>query len=325
MKLPRRRILHLAVAAAAWPLAPRAAGAQSYPSRAVRLVVPFGSAGAPDIVARMLGQWLSERLGQTFVVEIRPGGAGTIGTEAVARAAPDGHALLVIAPSHAVNATLYDKLPYNFIRDIAPVASMIRSPNVLVINPEVPATTIPELIAYAKANPGKLNMASAGIGGNPHVAGELFKMMAGIEMQHVPYRSPASVLTDLMSGQVQLYFASVASAKEYIRNGQLRALAVTTTTRTDILPGVPAIAEYLPGYEASAWFGIGAPANTPAEIIDLLNREINAGLNEPKLNARLADLGAMLLLGTPAEFGKFLADETDKWAKVIRAANIRPE
>ena len=325
MTLPRRQFLHLVAGAVALPVLSRIASAQAYPARPVRIIVPVGPGGAPDIVARLIGQSLSERLGQSFVVENRPGGAGNIGTEAVVRAAPDGYTLLVIAPSHVINATLYEKLNYNLIRDIAPVASMIRSPNVLVVHPSVPVNTIPELIAHAKANPGKLNMASTGIGGNPHLAGELFKIMTGINMVHVPYRSAAAVLTDLLSGQVQIYFASTASATEYIRLGKLRALAVTTLTRTEVLPGVPAVAEFLPGYEASAWFGVGAPTNTPGEIIDKLNKEFNSSLADPKLKARLADLGAIVLVGSPADFGRLIVDETQKWAKVIRAANIRPE
>lgn len=327
---PRRGFLQLAMTmtmgAAAVAALPRAASAEVYPSRPVRIITPFGSAGAPDIITRLLAQVLAERLGQSFVVEIKAGGAGQIGTEAVVRAAPDGYTLLVLAPSHVINSTLYDnKLSYNFLRDIAPVASMIRSPNVLVVNPSLPVNSVPELIAYAKANPGKLNMGSVGIGGNPHVAGELFKIMSGIDMVHVPYRSAAAVLTDLMSGQVQVYFASSLSSKEYIKNGQLRALAITTATRTDLVPGVPALAEFLPGYEASAWFGIGAPANTPAEIVGKLNTEINRALAEPKMQASLDRLGAMPMVGTPAAFGTLLAEETDKWAKVIRAANIKPE
>ena len=322
---PRRGFLQLAVGAAAAAAWPRAASADVYPSRTVRIITPFGSAGAPDIVTRMLAQWLSERLGQSFVVEIRAGAAGQIGTEAVVRAVPDGYTLLVVAPSHVINATLYDKLSYNFLRDIAPVASMIRSPNVLVVTPSLPVNSVPELIAYAKANPGKLNMGSVGIGGNPHVAGELFKIMSGIDMVHVPYRSAAAVLTDLIAGQVQVYFASSLSSKEYIKNGQLRALAITSATRTDLVPGVPALAEFLSGYEASAWFGIGAPANTPAEIIDKLNVEINRALADPKILASLDRLGAMPMVGTPAGFGTLLAEEHDKWAKVIRAANIKPE
>ena len=322
---PRRGFLKFAMSAAAVAAWPRAASADVYPSRTVRIITPFGSAGAPDIITRMLAQWLTERLGQSFVVEIRAGGAGQIGTEAVVRAAPDGYTLLVVAPSHVINATLYDKLNYNFLRDITPVASMISSPNVLVVNPSLPVNSVPELIAYAKANPGKLNMGSVGIGGNPHVAGELFKIMSGIDMVHVPYRSAAAVLTDLLAGQVQVYFASSLSSKEYIKNGQLRALAITAATRTDLVPGVPALAEFLPGYEASAWFGLGAPANTPVEIIDKLSAEINRALADPKILASLDRLGAMPMVGTPARLGTLLAQEQDKWAKVIRAANIKPE
>jgi tripartite-type tricarboxylate transporter receptor subunit TctC len=322
----RRGLLQLAVGAAAASAWPRAASAEVFPSRTVRFITPFGSAGAPDIITRMLAQSLAERLGQSFVVEIKAGAAGQIGTEAVVRAAPDGYTLLVVAPSHVVNSTLYaNKLNYNFLRDIMPVAAMIRSPNVLVVNPSLPVNSVPELIAYAKANPGKLNMGSVGIGGNPHIAGELFKIMSGIDMVHVPYRSAAAVLTDLIAGQVQVYFASSLSSKEYIKNGQLRALAITAATRTDLVPGVPAIAEFLPGYEASAWFGIGAPANTPAEIIGKLNAEINKALAEPKILESLDRLGALPMVETPAAFGAFLAEEQDKWAKVIRAANIKPE
>ena len=326
MICPRRGFLKLAAGAAAAVALPHAASAEAYPSRTVRFITPFGSAGAPDIITRLLAQSLTERLGQSFVVEIKAGAAGQIGTEAVVRASPDGYTLLVVAPSHVVNSTLYgNKLSYNFLRDVAPVASMIRSPNVLVVNPSLPVNSVPELIAYAKANPGKLNMGSVGIGGNPHIAGELFKIMSGIDMVHVPYRSAASVLTDLIAGQVQVYFASSLSSKEYIKNGQLRALGITTATRTDLVAGVPAIAEFLPGYEASAWFGIGAPANTPAEIVDKLNAEINKALAEPKITASLDRLGALPMIETPAAFGKFLAEEQDKWAKVIRAANIKPE
>ena len=319
----RRGFLQLAAGAAAATARPHAARAEVYPSRTVRIITPFGSAGAPDIITRLLAQVLTERLGQSFVVEIRAGGAGQIGTEAVVRAAPDGYTLLVLAPSHVINATLYDKLSYNFLRDIAPVASMISSPNVLVVNPSLPVNSVPELIAYAKANPGKLNMGSVGIGGNPHVAGELFKIMSGIDMVHVPYRSAAAVLTDLLAGQVQVYFASSLSSKEYIKNGQLRALAITAATRTNLVPGVPALAEFLPGYEASAWFGLGAPANTPAEIIDKLNKEINAGLADARMRARFAELSVTAMPGSAADFGKFVAEETERWGKVIQTAGIR--
>jgi tripartite-type tricarboxylate transporter receptor subunit TctC len=272
-----------------------------------------------------MGQWLSERLGQQFIIENRPGAGGNIGTEAVVRASPDGHTLLMVGSYNAINATLYAKLNYNFIRDIAPVAAIIRQPLVMVVNPSVPARSVPEFIAYAKANPGKINMASPGIGSTPHLVGALFKAMADIDIVHVAYRGGAPALTDLMSGQVQVYFSSTVSSIEYIKTGRLRALAVTTATRSEVLPDLPTLGEFVPGYEAIAWLGIGAPKATPAEIVDKLNREINAGLADPKIKARLADLGSTPLVGSPADFGKFIADETDKWGKVIRAANIKPE
>ena len=288
-------------------------------------IVGFAAGGAPDILARLMGQWLSERLGQPFVIENRPGAGSNIATEAVVRAPPDGYTLLLVSPANAINATLYDKLNFNFIRDIAPVAGIIREPHVMVVNPSVPAKTVPEFIAYAKANPGKLNMASAGNGTAAHVAGELFKMMTGVDMVHVPYRGAAPALTDLLGGQVQVMFAAMPASIEYIRAGKLRALAVTTATRSEALPDIPTVGEFVPGYEASAWFGVGAPKNTPAEIIDKLNKEINAALADPKIKARLADLGGTVLPGSPADFGKLIADETEKWGKVIRAANIKPE
>jgi tripartite-type tricarboxylate transporter receptor subunit TctC len=326
MKLPhRRQFLHLAAGAAALPAVSRIAWAQAYPSRPVRLIVPVGPAGATDITARLMGQWLSERLGQQFVIENRSGAGTNIGTEAVVRAPPDGYTLLLVGAPNAINATLYDKLNYNFIRDIAPVAPIVRFPYIMMVNPAVPAKTLPEFIAYTKANPGKISMASPGIGSTPHVNGELFKVMTGINMVHVPYRSAAAVMTDLLSGQVQLYFGTTASSLEYVRAGKLRALAVTIERRLDALPDIPAVAEFVPGYEASGWFGVGAPSNTPAEIIDKLNKEIDAGVADPKMKARLADLGGMVLPGSPADFGKFIAAETEKWGKVIRAANIKPE
>ncbi len=328
MTLTRRQCLQclsLAAGAAALPVLAPAARAQSYPARPVRMVVPVGPGGAPDIVARLIGQSLSERLGQSFFIENRPAGNGTVGTMEVVKAAPDGYTLLVMSPSHTTYGTLYEKLPYNTIRDIAPVATLIRSINVMVAHPSVPAKTVPELIAYAKTNPGKLNMASTGVGGNPHLAGELFKMMAGIDMVHVPYRSPAAVLTDLLSGQVQVYFASTSSAVEYIRAGKLRAIAVAATTRSDLLPDIPTIAEFIPGFEVSTWFGIGAPLATPADIIGRLNKEINISLGEPKLKARLTELGAIPMAGSPAEYGKLIAADTEKWAMVIRAANIKSD
>jgi tripartite-type tricarboxylate transporter receptor subunit TctC len=281
--------------------------------------------GAQDILARLVGQWLSERLGQPFIIDNRPGGGTNIGTEAVVRAPADGHTLLLIAPDSAINATLYGKLNFNFIRDIAPVAGVFRGAYVMVVNPSVPAKTVPEFIAYAKANPGTINMASVGIGSGTHIAGELFKMMAGVNMVHVPYRGGGPALTDLLGGQVQVMFPGTVASIEYLRAGRLRALAVTTATRSERLPGIPTMAEFVPGYEASQWFGIGAPKNTPVDIVDKLNSEINAALADPKIKARLADLGGEMLALSPADFGKLIADETEKWGKVIRAANIKAE
>jgi len=325
MKLPRRRFLHLAAGAAALPAVARIARAQAYPARPVRLIVPFPAGGPTDVVARLIGQWLSDRLGQPFIIENRPGAGSTIATEAVVRAAADGYTLLSVSTSSAINATLYDNLKYNFIRDIAPVATITSQPSVIVVHPSVPAKTVPEFIAHAKANPGRINMASPGIGTSPHVAGELFKIMAGIDMLHVPYRGGAPAYTDLLAGQVQVMFSVTISTIEYIRAGKLRALAVTTATRSQELPDIATVSDFLPGYEASQWFGIGVPRNTPAEIVEKLNKEINAGLADPKINARLADLGGVALPGSPAEFGKLIAAETEKWAKVIRTANIKPE
>jgi tripartite-type tricarboxylate transporter receptor subunit TctC len=325
MKLPRRRFLHLAASAAALPGVSRVAWAQTYPTRPVRIVVPFAAGGGVDIVARLLGQWLSERLGQPFVIENKPGAAGNIGTEAVVRAPPDGYTLLQVAVPNAINATLYDKLNFNFIRDIAPVIGVMRIPSVMVVHPSVSATTVPELIAYAKANPGKLNMASGGNGTPQHVQGELFKMMAGVDLVHVPYRGGAQALTGLLGEQVQVIFSPATESIETIKAGKLRPLAVTTATRLDVLPNIPTVGDFLPGYEASSWQGVGAPKNTPAQIIDTLNREINAALADPKIKAPLAELGSTLLAGSPADFGKLIADETEKWGKVVRAANIKPE
>jgi tripartite-type tricarboxylate transporter receptor subunit TctC len=325
MKLPRRKFLHLAAGAVALPVVSRIAMAQAYPSRPVRLVVPFGSAGATDITARLVGQWLSERLGQQFIIENRPGAGGNVGTEAVVRASPDGYTLLMASTTNAINATLYDKLSFNFIRDIAPVASIIRFPNIMVVNPSVPAKTLPEFIAYAKSNPGKINMASSGIGTGPHIFGELFKMMAGVNLVHVPYRSIAAAMTDLVSGQVQFMSVTTAASNNYVKAGTLRALAVTSLTRLEELPNIPAVGEVLSGYEASIWFGIGAPKNTPTEIIEMLNKEVNAALGDPKMKARLTDLGGTALAGSPADFGTLIADETEKWGKVIRALNIKAD
>jgi tripartite-type tricarboxylate transporter receptor subunit TctC len=320
MKLPRRSFLHVAAGAAALLAVSRIARAQAYPTRPVRIVVGFPAGGGTDITARLMGQWLSERLGQSFIIENRPGGGSNIGTEVVVRASADGYTLLMVGAFNAINATLYDKLNFNFIRDIAPVV-----PNIMVINPSVPAATVPEFIAYAKANPGKLTMALSGVGTPSHVAGELFKMMAGVDMVHVPYRGAGPALVDLLGGQVQGMFVTMSSSIEYVRAGKLRALAVTTATRSEALPQIPTVDEFVPGYEASSWYGIGAPRNTPVEVIDKLNEAINAGLADPKIKARLADLGGDVLALSPAEFGKLIADETEKWSKVIRAANIKPE
>ena len=325
MKLPRRTFLHLAAAATALPAMPRVASALDYPSRPVRWIVGFAPGGGNDIVARLMGQWLSERLGQPVVIENRPGAATSIATETVVRAPPDGYTLLFVAPSSAINATLYEKLNFNFIRDIAPVAGIIRIPNVMVVNPSVRAKTVPEFIAYAKSNPGKVNMASPGVGTSVHLSGELFKMMTGVDMVHVPYKGSAPALTDLLGGQVQVMFGTMPSSIEYIRAGRLRALAVTTATRSQALPGAPTVGEFVPSYEVSTWYGVGAPMGTPAEVIDKINKEINAGLADPKLKERLADLGGITIAGSPGDFGKLIADETEKWAKVIRTANIKPE
>ena len=325
MKLPRRQFLHLTAGAAALPAVSHFAWAQAYPTRPVRLVVGFPPGGGTDITARLIGQWLSERLGQQFVIENRPGAGSNIATEGVARAAADGYTLLLVSAAHAINATLYDRLNYNFLRDIAPVAGIIRVPNVMEVNPSLPPKSVSEFIAYAKANPGKVNYASGGNGTAQHLSGELFKMMTGVVMVHVPYRGDAPALTDLIGGQVQVMFGSIPPSVEHIRAGKLRALAVTTATRSEALPDIPTVSDFVPGYEASAWYGIGAPKSTPAEIIDTLNKEINAGLSDPKIKARLADLGGTVLSGPPADFGKLIADETEKWSKVIRAANIKAE
>ena len=324
MNLPRRQFLHLAAGAAALPALSCVAWAQAYPTRPVRWIVPTTPGTSPDILARLMGQWLSERLGQPFVIENRPGAGGNLAAEMVVNAPADGYTLLLVAPANAINATLYEKLSFNFIRDIAPVAGIIRLPNVMVVNPSVPAKTVPEFIAYAKANPGKINFASGGIGFANHVAGELFKAMTGVDMVHVPYRGQAPAMTDLLGGQVQVMFDPVVSSIAHIRAGKLRPLAVTTSTRAEALPDVPTVGDYLPGFETSVWFGVGAPRNTSAEIVGKLNREINAGLADPKIKARLADLGGTVLPGSPADFGKLIADETEKWAKVIKFAGIKP-
>jgi len=321
MKLPRRTFLHLAAGGVALPVLPRVVSAQNYPSRPVRILVGFPPGSAPDIVSRLLGQHLSARLGQPFIIENRPGASSNIATEAVVHASPDGYTLLLVSLANVFNATLYDRLNFDFIRDIAPVASVDRQPFVLETNPSVPAQTVPEFIAYAKAHPGKINMASAGPGSAPHVFGELFKTMAGVDLLHVPYRG--NPLPELLSGQVQVFFGPIQSAIEYIRTGKLRALAVTTTTRSEILPDVPVLGDFVQGYEASAWLGLGVPKNTPLEIVERLNREINASLASTEMQSRFADLGDTPFASRPADFGKLLASETEKWGKVIRAANIK--
>jgi tripartite-type tricarboxylate transporter receptor subunit TctC len=326
----RRRFLRLAAGAAALPAVLRFAWAQTYPAqtyptRPVRIVVPLAPAGTVDIIARMMGQWLSERLGQQFVIENRTGAGTTLGTEAVVRALPDGYTLLMIDVSAAFNATLYDKLNFNFIRDIAPIANVVHVPNVIAVRPSFPAKTVPEFIAHAKANPGKISMATGGVGSSSHVFGELFKMMAGINLVAVPYRGGGPALVDMVSEQVDVIFVPTPASIEYVRTGRLRALAVTSTTRLEALPDLPPAAEFVPGYEASSWAGICAPRNTPAEIIDKLNREINAGLADHGIKARLVDLGGTALAGSPADFGNYIAKETEKWGKVIRAANIKPQ
>jgi tripartite-type tricarboxylate transporter receptor subunit TctC len=325
MKLPRRTFLRLAAGAAALPAVPRIARAQAYPTRPVHIIVGFPAGGSSDVIARLLGQWLAERLGQSFIIENRPGAATNIATEAVVRAPADGYTLLLLVSSGAANATLYDKLNFNLIRDIVPVAGINRVTFVMQVNPTIPVKTVPEFIAYAKARPGKINMASGGNGTVGHLSGELFKMMTGTSMIHVPYRGGAPALTDLIAGQVQLCFSDVTSSIEYVRTGKLRALAVTTETRLEALPDIPTVGEFVAGYEASGWQGLAAPKNTPADIVEKLNKETNAALVDPKIRARLLDLGGTSMPMTPANFGKLIADDTDKWAKVIRAANIKPE
>jgi len=325
MEYPRRRFLSLTTSALALSAVSRLSWAQTYPTRPVRLIVGYPAGGANDIIGRLIGQWLSERLGQQFLIENRAGAAGNIGTEAVVRSPADGYTLLLAGSFNAVNATLYDKLNFNFIRDIAPVAGILRSTFIMLVNPRFPANSVPEFIDYAKANPGKINMASAGSGNLSHVAGELFKAMTGVNMLHVPYRGGAPAMTDLIGGQVQVYFSTISESIEYIRAGSLRALAVATATRSQVLPDIPTLGEFVPGYEAIGWQGIGAPKNTPTDIIDKLNKDINACIADPKLKARLADLGTTPLAGSPADFAKLIADETEKWSKVIRTANIKAE
>jgi tripartite-type tricarboxylate transporter receptor subunit TctC len=322
MTLARRRFLSLAASATALPTVSRLACAQTYPARVVRIVVGFAAGGASDILARLLAQRLSERLGQQFIIENRPGAATNIATEAVVRAPPDGYTLLFISVSNVINATLYDSLTFNFVRDIAPIAGLVRQPSLMVVNPSVPAKSVPEFISYAKAN--RVNYASIGIGSSNHVTGELFKMMTGIDMVHVPYRGGAPALTDLIAGQVHVMFIGPVGSIQYVKDGQLRALAVTTTTRADALPDLPPVDDFVPGFEASSWFGFGAPRSTPPEIANMLNREINAGLADPKIKARLAELGGTPLAGSPADFGRLIVDETEKWGRVIKTANVKP-
>ena len=326
MKLPRRKILHLAAGAAILPIWPRlTAAAADYPARPVRVLVGYGPGGAPDILARLIGQWLSDRFAQQFVIENKPGASGGLATEAAVNASPDGYTLLLVLLTDAVNASLYQNLKYNFARDLAPVAGLTRDPDVMVVNPAFPAKTAAEFIGYAKANPGKINMGSPGVGTSPHMAGELFKFMAEVDMTHVAYRSSAQVITDLLGGQVQVYFAPISVSIEHVKSGKLRALAVTTATRAAALPEVPPLGDAVPGYEMSAWFGIGAPKKTPAEIIDRLNKEINAGLGDPGMAARFSALGSTAFPVSAAGFGKFVGDETEKWGKVIKAAQIKPD
>jgi tripartite-type tricarboxylate transporter receptor subunit TctC len=319
IRIPRRQFMHLAVGAAAFPAVSRVTWAQTYPTRPVRIIVPLAPGAVNDITARLIGQWLTERLGQPFLIENRPGGGGNIGIEAVVRAPPDGYTLLVVGTVAAINATL------NFIRDIAPVASIVRVPHVMQVNPSLPVNTVPGFIAYAKANAGKISMGSGGNGSPAHVIGELFKMTTGVDLVHVPYRGGAPALTDLMGGQIQVAFIDMAGSIEYIRAGRLRALAVTTATRSEALPDIPVLADFVPGFEASQWVGLSAPRNTPSEYIAKLNAEINAGLSDPKFKARFAELGGTMLPGSAGDFGKLIADDTEKWGRVVTAAGIKPD
>jgi tripartite-type tricarboxylate transporter receptor subunit TctC len=326
MKHPhRRQFLHLAAGAGALPFAPVIARAQTYPSRQVRWIVGYAAGGGNDIAARLMGQWLTELLGQPFVIENRPGANSNIGTEAVVRAPPDGYTLLLVSAANAINAMLYNNLNFDIIRDIAPIAGLMAATNVMMVHPSVPAKTVPEFITYAKANPGKINMGSGGSGAPSHVAGELFKMMAGVDMVHVPYRGMAPAFSDLIAGQLQVVFGALTSSVEYVKGGRLRALAVTTAKRSEALPHTPTVGEFVPGYEASQWYGVGAPKKTPIEIVDKLNKAINAGLADSKMKARFGELGGTVLPGSPADFGKLIVDETEKWSKVIQFANIKPD
>jgi tripartite-type tricarboxylate transporter receptor subunit TctC len=325
MKLPRRKFLPLALGAAALPVASRMAWAQTYPTRPVRIIVPIAAAGGADITARLIGRWLSERLGRQFIVENRPGGGTNVGTEAVVRAPADGYTLLLAQTDAAINATLFEKLPFNFMRDIAPVGAITRVPQVMQVNPSLPVTTVPEFITHAKANSGKLAMGSGGIGSVAHVAGEMFRMLTGVNLVHVPYRGAAPAVADLLGGQIQVTFTAIPNSLEYIKAGKLRALAVTTAKRSDALPDIPVLGDFVPGFEASNWVGLGTPRGTPSEIIRKLNAEINVALGDATIKARLADLGGTVLPGSPADFAKLIADDTEKWAKVIRAAGIKAE
>lgn len=325
MTFPRRQFLQLLGGALALPTTSRFATAQAYPTRPVRLIIGYPPGGSADMTARLISQWLSERLGQPFVIENRPGAGTNLATEAAVRAIPDGYTLFLVAPANAINATLYDKLNFNFLRDIAPVAGLIRFPNVVVVNPSVPVKTIPEFIAYAKAHPGRLNMASSGNGSTIHMSGELFKMMTGVDLVHVPYRGGAPALTDLLGGQVQVMFDNLPTSAEYVKSGKLRGLAVTSTARSEVLPDLPTVNEFVPGYEASAWYGLAVPKETPVEIIDKLNKAVNAILADSAAKARFAELGASLLPGSPADFGKFVAEETEKWSKVVKFCGARAD
>lgn len=325
MKLPRRKFLQLAACSAALPAMQQNAWAQAYPARAVRVVVPVAPGGANDVTARLIGQWLSERLGQQFVIENRPGAGTNVGTEAAIRASADGYTLLISGSNAAINATLFQTLNFNFIRDTAPIGSIVRVPQLMQVNPSLPAKSVPEFIAYAKANPGKIAMGSGGNGSPAHVVGEYFKLMTGTDLTHVPYRGAAPAVTDLISGQIQVAFTELATSLGHVRSGSLRALAVTTTARAEALPGVPTLSEFIPGFEASQWIGLVAPKGTPSAIIEKLNTEINAGLGDPKMKARFAELGGMVLPGSPGDFSKLIRDETEKWAKVIRSASIKVE
>jgi len=325
MKLPRRKFLRLAAGAAVLPVVSQIATAQTYPARPVRIIVGFAAGGGTDVMARLMGQWLSERLGQAFIIENRPGASSNLATEVVVNAPPDGYTLLVATAANAINATLYTKLNFNIISDIAPIGGIMRVPHIMAVNPSFPAKTVPEFIAYAKANPGRINYASAGTGSTPHVSGELFNMMAGTKMVHVPYRGGGPAISDLLGGQVQVMFESMSTTIEYVRAGTLRALAVTTAKRSDALQQVPTVSETVPGYETTFWGGLSAPKNVSVEIVDKLNKEINAGLADPKLMARLADLGGVALAGPPAEFGKLMAEETDKWGKVVKFSGARAD